>query len=583
MVKHYKNNAKGYLRGGKVHQLMGNDVKALQFYDAGLKSIDKNDKLRTVMKQMHETVSSRISKRQRTMSGEALSNPKKSEPRKCDMMQLPVEIVELILRHIPFPQIVRLQEVCRSWQSFILNSPRLWSILDFRQCNKKSIRRSTLWNCLLRAGGSVNELYLYNIWPRDASLIGNAITPYLKKSRLQVLHVDFNINVFLPSRRGHALSDTDWASFSNLTVLKIGGCEVLEEEELVEVICQARFPSLRVLHFYGSTVTRPKSFLCLSELDIKLRPTNLQSLIIENSGPGMLTHTEDLVAFLQLFPHLISLYLSNFVISGRETANRHLDFATITPQLVEFSLIHSLLYVTLTVPPTCQKFAIPDSALTPRTTTRQDNGVEVYSDDGSCVANPDEYRNLRHLDISSNTVIKDEDILGALSRCDGRLLQRLDMHACPKITANTVPTIARICPALRVLLIGHNSWLNDSGLAALHTLRELEYLDISFTDVTFEGILLFLAGLTESDVDANGKRIIMPHTTLTARIQERVHKCRSSDGSSLVLPLKALVMNSCTGVSLQSSNWIRRLGVHVDHDVSTMYDYINRSKKKRKY
>ncbi|KAK9325951.1 hypothetical protein V1517DRAFT_350237 [Lipomyces orientalis] len=581
MVKHYKNNAKGYLRGGKVHQLMGNDVKALQFYDAGLKIIDKDDKLRNVMKQMHETVSSRISKRQRTRSGETSSNPSNSDPLKYDMMQLPVEIVELILRHISFPQIVRLQQVCRSWQTFILDSPRLWSILDFRQCNKKSIRRSTLAKCLLRARFSVNELYLYNIWPRDANFIGNAITPYLKNSRLQVLHVDFNVNVFLPSKYG-PLSDTDWAFFSNLTVLKIGGCEVLESEELVGMICQARFPSLRVLHFYGSTTTRPKMFVCLSELDMNFKPTNLQSLMIENSGPGMMTHTEDLAAFLQLFPRLISLYLSNFVISSREIADRSFDLATMTPQLVEFSLIHCLLYVTPTVPPTCQKFAISDSAVTPRTTTRQDNGVEVYSDDGSRVANPDEYRNLRHLDISSNTLIKDQDILGTLSRCDGRLLQRLDMHACPKITANTVPKIARICPALRVLLIGHNSWLNDSGLAALHTLRELEYLDISFTDVTFEGMLLFLAGLTGSDVDTNGKRIVMPHTTLTTRIQERVHKSRCPDGSSLTLPLKTLVMNSCTGVSLQSSNWIRRLGVHVDHDLSTMYDYINRSKKKRK-
>ncbi|KAK9376026.1 uncharacterized protein V1513DRAFT_457397 [Lipomyces chichibuensis] len=580
MVKKDRKNAKGYLRAGKVHQLMGNDLKARQFYEIGLKNVDKNDKLQSVMKQMHETVSRRLSRREKPRSGETLLDPNDSEPRNrqsFDLMQLPVEIIEIIFRYIPFNELVRLQNVSKSWRMFMLNNPIVWSVLDFRQCNKKSIRCSTLRKCLHRAQGSVRELYLYNIWPRDASTIGNEIMPYLLTARLQVLHVDFNINIFSSSNRGNAMSDTQFSAFRNLTVLKLGGCEALESKELVELLCQSTFPSLRVLHFYGSALTRPKSFPTLSKWDNNFKPSNLRSLIIENSGAGMITDTEDLVAFLTLHPHLVSLSLSHFVVSNSAATNRFIDLASMAPHLIELSLIHSLFASAPTVPSTCQKFAIPDSCLKPRTTTRQNNGVEVYSDDSSCVANPDEYRNLRHLDISSNTILSDQDLSGVLSRCDGSLLQRLDMNACPKITAGSVSQIAKMCPALRVLLIGQNSWLNDTALAALNGLRELEYLDISSTDVTFTGVLLYFAG---SDIDANGKRI--PLTTLAAKIQERVNRYRASGDIGLRLSLKTLVMNSCTGVSLQSSNWIRSLGVHVEHDLSSMYDYTNKNKKKRK-
>ncbi|KAK9356796.1 hypothetical protein V1523DRAFT_99687 [Lipomyces doorenjongii] len=580
MVKKYRKNAKGYLRAGKIYQLMGDDVKARQFYEVGLRNVDKNDKLQSVMKQMHQTVSWRLSKREKARSGETLSDPNDSELRNqqaFDLMQLPVEIIEIIFRYVPFNQLVRLQNVSKSWRMFMLNNPMMWSVLDFRKCNRRSIRCSTLRKCLHRAQGSVSELYLYNIWPRDADIIGNEIVPYLLTAGLQVLHVDFNINIFLSSNRGHAMSDTQWRAFRNLTVLKLGGCEALESKELVELICQSTFPSLRVLHFYGSALTRPKSFPSLSKWDTNFKPSNLRSLIIENSGAGMITDTEDLVAFLTLHPHLISLSLSHFVVSNSSSTNRFIDLATIAPHLVELSLIHSLFTAAPTVPPSCQKFAIPDSCLKPRTTTRQNNGVEVYSDDSFCVANPAEYKNLRHLDISSNTILTDQDFLGVLSRCDGTLLQRLDMNACPKITTGRVSQIAEICPALRVLLIGQNSWLTDAALAALHGLRELEYLDISSTDVTFTGLLLYFAG---SDIDANGKRI--PLTTLAARIQGRVNRYRTSGDIGLRLPLKTLVMNSCTGVSLQSSNWIRSLGIHVEHDLSSMYDYTNKNKKKRK-
>ncbi|KAK9238194.1 hypothetical protein V1525DRAFT_342213 [Lipomyces kononenkoae] len=580
MVKKYRTNAKGYLRAGKIHQLMGNDLKARNVYQEGLKNIDSNDKLYGVMKQMLGTVSLRLSREQRRRA--ATSDPNDvQQPRNPrqprDVMQLPVEIIEKILRYIPFTQLVKLQNVSKSWQKFLLNNATVWSVLDYRQC-KKSIRCSTVRKCLQRAKGGVVELYLYNVLPQDDSIIGNEIAPYLLTARLQVLHVDFNVNIFLPSKRGHAMLDTQWRAFRNLTILKIAGCEMLESKELVEVICQAGLPSLRVLHFYGSAVTIPKRFPQLSEWNTtSFKPTILRSLIIDNSGGPMMTPTDDILMFLRLHPELISLSLSRFVLLSTPSLST-IDLANITPHLVELSLTNCSASSTPIVPPTCQKFVIANSSLIPRTTARHSNGVEVYSDGlNNIVPNPDEYRNLRHLDASSNNMLTDQDFGRVLSRCDGTVLQRLDLNGCPKITTASVFQISEFCSALRVLLIGQNSWLTDNGLAALHGLCELQYLDISSTDVTFTGVLRLLAG---SDIDADGKRI--PLTKLVARIQDDVKTFRKSAGDAgLRLPLQTLVMNSCTGISLQSSNWIRSLGVRVEHDLSSMYDYTNRNRKKR--
>ncbi|KAK9369605.1 hypothetical protein V1509DRAFT_652343 [Lipomyces kononenkoae] len=582
MVKKYRTNAKGYLRAGKIHQLMGNDLKSHSLYQQGLKNIDNNDTLYGVMKQMHDTVSLRLSRRRQRQRQREAARPDDNglEPRNptqssCDMMQLPVEIIEKILTYIPFTQLVRLQNVSKSWRSFLQKNATVWSVLDYRQCNK-SIRFSTVRKYLQRARGSVVELYLYNVWPQDGDIIGNEIAPYLSNARLQVLHVDFNMNIFSPSIRGHAMLDAHWRAFSNLEVLKLAGCEALESNELVQVICQARLPSLRVLHFYGSALTRQKCFPGLSKWETShFKPTVLQSLIIENSGGSMMTTADDIVAFLALHPQLISLSLSHFVVSSSGSMPT-INLANIG-HLVEVSFTNCWFSSTPILPPSCQKFAIPNSSLTPRT-TRQSHGVELYSDDSDMIANPDEYRNLRHLNISSNTCLTDQIFRLVLSRCDGALLQRLDLNSCPKITTASVFDIAETCPALRVLLIGQNSWLTDAGLAALHGLAELQYLDISSTDVTFTGVLRLLAG---SDIDANRKRI--PLTSLVAKTQDRVNRYRKSDGDvGLRLPLQTLVMNSCTGISMQSSNWIRSLGVHVEHDLSSMYDYTNKNRKKRK-
>ncbi|KAI4148317.1 MAG: hypothetical protein L6R39_002812 [Caloplaca ligustica] len=115
MVSDYKSSCTGYLRTGKILQLLGKDTTALGIYQYGLRNVPPSDTDFKILRQMHDGLS------RSCIFGKA----------KDPLAVLPAEIAEMVLSYFDFRQIVSLARVSRTWQAYLTSMPSLWTELDF--------------------------------------------------------------------------------------------------------------------------------------------------------------------------------------------------------------------------------------------------------------------------------------------------------------------------------------------------------------------------------------------------------------------------------------------------------------------
>ncbi|KAI5785946.1 hypothetical protein EDC01DRAFT_198004 [Geopyxis carbonaria] len=141
-------SAKGYLRAGKILQLMGRHDLALDNYSYGLKQIRPDDvngkRLLDGMYQKVNEWSSLVSQRSR-----------KIDP----LEKLPYELVDMIFKYVPFRSLMLLQRVNRSWRQFLTSYHRTYTALDFSAATKP-VSKHTIKTYLKRSRGLVKFLFL---------------------------------------------------------------------------------------------------------------------------------------------------------------------------------------------------------------------------------------------------------------------------------------------------------------------------------------------------------------------------------------------------------------------------------------
>ncbi|KAK9379062.1 uncharacterized protein V2V93DRAFT_327818 [Kockiozyma suomiensis] len=115
-----------------------------------------------------------------------------------------------------------------------------------------------------------------------------------------------------------------------------------------------------------------------------------------------------------------------------------------------------------------------------------------------------EYENLSVLDLSgARSKIDSITVVDSLARCDEKELKELYLTRCrnldyqslisrdylfsdPKTFANLITVL---CPCLRRISVGGNATFDDSCLEYISQLADLEYLDVSYTAITNNGIM----------------------------------------------------------------------------------------------
>ncbi|KAK9311040.1 hypothetical protein V1524DRAFT_109908 [Lipomyces starkeyi] len=168
--------------------------------------------------------------------------------------------------------------------------------------------------------------------------------------------------------------------------------------------------------------------------------------------------------------------------------------------LVELDFSFTKMWILPFIPPNCRRLVLrgagfgavdlsnsmlngPDIALAADDST--DYGLEKIHQ---------QYKGIEVLDMSScGSVLTNSQLIGILSLCNKNKLTTLILQSCLRLEfgnymSELMEQIVLLCPNLRCLKLSKNKSVSDGDLAAIADLPYLEYLDVSGTSVSDNGL-----------------------------------------------------------------------------------------------
>ncbi|CAZ80014.1 unnamed protein product [Tuber melanosporum] len=153
----------GYLRGGKVLQLLGRDGDAIRLYEYGINKLPSGGGVgRERLEAQVRRVRSRITRR------EAMTSERKHRD---PFTALPSEVAQIVLLHLPFHTLMLARGVSRGWRVFIESVPATFATMDLREA-RRSVGSGT-FKALVRASrGGVRVARLARLGSKCGELLG---------------------------------------------------------------------------------------------------------------------------------------------------------------------------------------------------------------------------------------------------------------------------------------------------------------------------------------------------------------------------------------------------------------------------
>lgn len=143
MIQQEKGNCAGYLRTGKILQLLGNHKTALDLYEMGIRKVSSGDPNIMLLRGQHEKLARQL-----------------APPRAIDPLQmLPLELVEMTIKYLEFRHIVGLLRVSKTWLQLLISMPSLWSDLDFSAA-KRPVTLGAVRKYIKRGNGTTTRVIL---------------------------------------------------------------------------------------------------------------------------------------------------------------------------------------------------------------------------------------------------------------------------------------------------------------------------------------------------------------------------------------------------------------------------------------
>ncbi|KAL2808939.1 hypothetical protein BJX63DRAFT_13792 [Aspergillus granulosus] len=145
MIKHDKQDERGYLRCAKALLLDGKPEKALEVYAYALKSLPKDSSRRQVVESMHQKLQGKLSS-------------------KCydPFSVFPYEIARMVLDHFDFKELVAILRVSKGWDRFLSSLRELWMRLDFSGARAK-IHWSSVLSYIRRSKAMLTQAVVTNL------------------------------------------------------------------------------------------------------------------------------------------------------------------------------------------------------------------------------------------------------------------------------------------------------------------------------------------------------------------------------------------------------------------------------------
>ena len=178
MIRLQPAGAEGYLRAGKVLQLLGRDGDAVRLYEYGITKLPASGGGggRARLEAQVGKVRSRISRR------EEISNQRK---RRDPFTALPLEVARMVLLHVPFRQLMLVRGVSRGWKVLVESAPATFDTLDLREA-RRSVSR-VAFRALVRASrGSVRVARLTRLGSQCGDMLEHLVARCPRLSALEV-------------------------------------------------------------------------------------------------------------------------------------------------------------------------------------------------------------------------------------------------------------------------------------------------------------------------------------------------------------------------------------------------------------
>ncbi|KAJ8099453.1 hypothetical protein POJ06DRAFT_212427 [Lipomyces tetrasporus] len=681
LIARAKGNAEGYVLAAKAQMGLKDNVAAVDVLALGLKNALQQE---DIWKTMRDVIDNREQE-----------NSKTKDPEK----RLPLELFQRVLKYLPFRQLVLVQSVSRAWRVVILNTPDLWTTLDFRFTKPFGVTVNLMRGYYSISKGHIKKFCLRTTtdtvsWSELA--LKHIVSRSHENRRKTKTKATWNIKNmsntgesslrYLSIESGERYTFDNWHAFGTTTLNVLSKLEVLRVSAyslspIIHILLNGNLPNLYILDCYHD-IRHGEDYMFIQFMDIpapsdaayvplnQIKVFNLGgSPRIKAGHPGgvsvrdvfdpetstylkVVIDPEGFHHLLRLFPNLERLscvsvritesdfysddefsmeYETGGLVDPFEMYNpydvyarswfgrdydgfddRPGDFAgpidsynfrrvdlRHNPKLETVRFSHTNMNKTPILPPSCKTFELRQTPMTPRT-LKHISGRTHYSDAttgdiDAVVLN--EYENLEMLEVSFSESLSNDELLGALSRCDpnklkclslrGSMFVRYDMgaslgypcsepgtfsSACNSQKSRPLASqLVDLCPELRFLDLAENDDVTDSVIEQLHGLRHLEVIDLSMTRVTIKGIAWLIGGKARAD---HGSYLTV--TELCERIKANSDRLAAGTTPFFMTSIKTLVLNNCEAISEQECYWLRSCGFAVEHMAMIQEDWRER-------
>lgn len=468
------------------------------------------------------------------------ANTKAHDP----LLILSSDVVAEIFLYIPYHERLLLRTVCKTWNSILLSIRPIWQCIDFRGA-KRPVRLSEVRQCAEYADGILQGLYLENFLMTESAQCVDVLLNIADSHPGSLHHLELNCHApsFIPD---HAfLSDARWTTLLNLTSLKM----VLDRTPpfVNDVLSQRVFPHLRDLVFFADQLTHIETLSIYynikvpQEKESKPLPNLLRftigSRIYEPQHQYRLRGTPDfsngeeftvmivdksLNDLLSLMPNLEKFS------AGRITSYRgsldpvRLDMSQHDRlQYIDFS--HCYLGFAPITPKCCKTLILRSTDVSCRTTLLDSVSAKMRYEHSLTSEDPfdidtEEYSSVEKLDLSGDIGMRNMDFVKTIARFNPdklkdvsiRLIWKwLDFHdvlteeiPAPWRLSDPNSTIAdymvQYLPNLTRLDLSCTR-VTDQSMKKLRNLTKVEYLDVSGTRISLQGVYELLQPYIKSE------------------------------------------------------------------------------------
>ncbi|KAI8100065.1 uncharacterized protein BX664DRAFT_322783 [Halteromyces radiatus] len=449
MINLAPNDARGYLRAGRVLLAQDKASDAYSLFQASMNKVHSTDS----RYQLLEVYRKRCSPQTKTF-----------------VSRLPYEVSRSIFRMLPLASLVQCTRVSKAWRHFTIHCPDLWRVIDLRDYpSRKRLPRNALAQCINRAfdphatkSNGVRELWVGNkmtmydvvdllvakdckhlnvLYMSDSDLTNRIWT------RMMIKNVCTNIAHLFLSHTDISIVDVmiSAASLPNLTQLVLDGCS----------FGYAFSKNIKRFDLSGAENIAPSQYLT-STLPVipfpKLQILGLSSI-----------HDMSIFALVWLLCRCPTLTMLRTMHTGLTLTRIMVAVARYCPLLtyLEYSPVRS--YPPIAFEP--NQLPLMANMRTLRIHTEQDDDV-LHTIFSQC------YETLQQL----STTLNDENLL-YLAQLGPIRLESLEIPISPGVTEDGLCTLLKVAPNLTLLDVSYNvDAVTDRVMDLLSTMKRLKTL-----------------------------------------------------------------------------------------------------------